>query len=154
MSFGEGGMSFVDKESYSFTVDGITIDDALKNAVKEVQTLYTLQADHGNKADGSEVSGEYFNLIIKEDGKCELSFYNIYTEGTMTLGNGGWTYSQEEGFGFVLTSSYISGGFFTGGLNGADKTSITVSLTISSAATVTFTVEAEQWAEMAAALSK
>lgn len=153
MDFSGGGLAFVDGESYSIKVVGMDMDEALQGVVKEAEVLYELDADHGNKADGSEVSGENFTLVIKDDGSCELSFYNEYMQGTMTLGNGGWTYGAADGFGFVLTGSYISGGFFTAGLNGTDKTEFTLSLTISSVSTVTFSITAEQWAEMAAALA-
>lgn len=154
LSWGDGGMTTIDGESYSMTVVGMDVDDALKNVVKEAEVLFELKADHGNKANGDEVSGESFTLAIKDDGSCELLFANSYAGMDMTLGSGGWQFSETDGFGFALTGSYIKNGFFTGGLNGSDKTTFTVETNgMSSVATITFEVTAEQYAALAAALA-
>ena len=154
LSWGDGGMTTIDGESYSMTVVGMDVDDALKNVVKEAEVLFELKADHGNKANGDEVSGENFTLAIKDDGSCELLFYNVYMSGNITLGSGAWQFSEADGFGFAVTGSYIKGGFFNGGLNGSDKTTFTVETNgMSSVATITFEVAAEQYAALAAALA-
>lgn len=130
-------------------IDGQKANDALKNYVAS-PILYEIVATSAQKADGTVVDGSSLKFLIKK-GSCEVTMYNQYTQTEMSLGTGAWQYSEDGGFGFMLSGSYVK--FTHGGLN-ADNLSITIETEgMSSISTITFTLTAEQWAEMIEAIS-
>ena len=138
--------------TYELKLNGTEVNDDL-GAYVAAPVLYTINATSATRPTGEETDASAFSFVILQGGACKITMVNSFTSTEMELGTGAWQYSADAGFGFSLSGSYVANGFTFGGL-AADNLTITFNTSgMQSVGTVVFTLTADQWTEMAGALS-